>query len=469
MDIDLPIFGDDLPEGNAFPTAAPYQGSDRIEVIQSTSTVSAPMRKRKRNPRVLPVDKRMELRNKDLADWNANYVQNMDAVSKAKKQSRVTQQAKKNADYFVWGRGLGGIAQHYVGGTGPNPFDMFIGDNLFELATGVSRKKVAGTKHDRDSGIDDATQNESRNVRQKNSEPEEEMGRGQDDEGFFMPGGDEVELPREAVTALDDQQIFSSMPWNISASKHGSSAVPRSGRPGMVDQGKPASRPGSRMVSASPLHGRGQPLGLDALKDLESDGDFAMGGDEFAHPGPSSSPIGAASPMKPSTRVSEALDAEGNNFLDFVIDAIGEKRNRVQADFGQAEAATNFDLITFEELLPPHANHKIIACQGFMMVLLLGTKGFLDVQQPVDFGDVNLKLTEKARASQVIEISDVKASGDEEAESDSDVEIVGERIVEAQEEVEDDGEAGEEGHFEEQFAAGHAAYSESEHNELYDD
>jgi meiotic recombination protein REC8 len=433
MDIDLPVYGDDLPEGEAFPAA--QHGDDNIEVIQSTSTVSAPMRRKPRAARVLPIDSRMELRHKELADWNAQYLQNMDAIIKAKTHARNTKQAKKNVEYLVWGRGLGGIAQHYAGATGPNPFEMFIGDNLFELATGVSRKK--GTKHGRDSGIDEATQNEARRVRQKTDEPEEELGRGDEDEGFFQMGLDEIEMPREAATALDDQQIFSSMPWNISASKHGSSALPRSGRVGTTDPGRPGSRPGSRMVSASPLLGRGQPLGLEALRSLESDNNFALGGDDFGGP-ESSSP-----PPSPSQRVAEVLSAEGANFLDFVHDAIVQKRDR---------DAVQTDSVTFEELLPPAENNKMIACQGIMMVLSLGTKGMLDVQQREDFGEISLGLTQQARASRVVEISD-----DEESDGDGDVEMM------------DEGQ--EEGHFEEQFAAGHAAREEGgggDGDSLYD-
>jgi meiotic recombination protein REC8 len=458
MDIDLPILGDDLPEGEAFPTAR--HDDDHIEVIQSTSTVSAPMRKKRRTARVLPIDSRMELRHKDLADWNADYLQNMDAIIKAKKHARIAQQAKKNAEYFVWGRGLGGVAQHYANGTGPNPFEMFIGDNLFELATGISRKK--GTKHSRDSGIDEATQNEARRVRQRTSEREEEMGRGDEDEGFFQPGGDEVEMPREAATALDDQQIFSSMPWNMSASKHGSSAVPRSARLGMTDQARPGSRPGSRMVSASPLLGRSQALGLEALRSLESDGDVALSGDEFAGPGPSSPPTVVPSPVKPSGRINEALSAEDANFLDFVNDAIVEKRDRAQANLNHrtdVAQATEIDIVTFEELLPPVENNKMVACQGLMMVLLLGTKGMLDVQQLGDFGDINLKLTLQAKASQVVEISDDEVSDSDDNQSDGDVDMSQEEVAE---------EVGE-GHFDEQFAAGHAAQEQRDDDDsLYD-
>jgi hypothetical protein len=469
MDLDLPILGDDLPDGEALPTVDQQHSGDQIEVVHSSSTASAPMRKKRRAARVLPTDATMELKNKDLADWNANYLQNMEVITKAKKQGRVTQQAKKDAEYFLWGGGLGGIAQQFAGLPGANPFDMFMGDNLFELYTGVSRKKVAGAKHDRDSGIDDVTQGESRRVRQKSGEPEDEIGRGMGDEDFFMPGGDDVELPREAVSALDDQQMFSAMPWNMSVSRHGSSAIPGSRRLGMLDQGRPGSRPGSRLVSASPLHGRGQPLGLEPLLNLESDGGDALGGDDFAAPGPgpSSPPTVVGAAVQSSTRVREALSAEGENFLEFVTEAIVEKRNGAQADVvdsKQQEDMIEVYDVTFEELLPPVENNKMIACQGLMMVLALGTKGLLDVQQHERFGAINLKLTDKAKASRVVEISDGEES-EQEGTSNGDVEATEEHV--GQERGGDEG--GEGAHFEEQFAAGVAAGLESDHDSLYDD
>ncbi|KAJ4368955.1 R8 protein [Neocucurbitaria cava] len=467
MDIDFPIYGDDLPEGEAFSSSANPQGSEQVEVLHSTSTASAPMRRKRRTARALPTDATIELRNKDLADWNANYLENMKAATQHKIKSRAGPIAKKNAEYFVWGSGIGGIADHMLGTKGSNPFAMFIGDNLFELLTGMNRKKAAGKKHDRDSGIDDATQEESRRVRQKTGEPEEQIGRGLDEDDLFMAGGDEVELPREAETALDDQHIFSAMPWNISASIRGSSAIPRSGRVAMLGSADQNKR-GSRMVSASPLLGRGQPGGLQDFKALESDIDFAYGGDEFALLGISSDFPEPEAPLLATTRVRDALSAEGENFLTFVTEAIAEKRNRAQADlepmsdFLQAEAAADIDEITFEELLPPSENTKVIACQGLMMVLALGMKGMLDVQQPEGFGEIGLKLTEKAKAMQVVEISDGEESESEESEADTaheEEEVQGENIQE--EGVQ------EEGYFQEQFASGSTAHEDGDHDSLY--
>jgi meiotic recombination protein REC8 len=223
------MFGEDLPEGEAFPTGGGSLQDQSSEVVESSDTAVAPNRRKKRTARILPTDTTMELRNKDLLDWNVNYLANMKEASKQKNQHRLAQLAKKNAEFWMWGSGIGGIAARMQGVSGPTPLDRFIGDNLFELFTGVRRKGGAHSKRDRDSGIDEATQEESRRVRQRTDELEDEIGRGRADEGLFIPGSDDVELPREEQPALDDQQRFSEMPWNITASVRGSSAVPRSG------------------------------------------------------------------------------------------------------------------------------------------------------------------------------------------------------------------------------------------------
>ena len=408
MDIDLPVYGDDLPDLEGTSPAADQQYSGHSEIIESSSTVAAPLRRRKRTAQALPQDRRMELRNTEILNWKTDYLNNMKEAARSKIQYRIAQQAKKNAEHYVWGAGIGGLGQNTFGAHGP--LDCFFGDNLFEMFTGNSRNPQARLKRDRDSGIDEATQRESRRKRQKTVDSEE-IGRGQDDEGLFMLGGDEeVELPREAISALDDQQIFSAMPWNISASKRGSSAVPLSGRVTMMsEQGRQGSRAGSRMVSASPLLRRstGHPGEFETLQSLDSDG---IVGEDFIFAAPNSGPAGIDDgAQQPSLRVREALSAEGENFFAFVAEAIADKRDRAQInlatmpDLLQAKAA-NVEDVTFEDLLPPSETSKMVACQGFMMLLSLGTKGMLGVQQPTAFGDIMLSLTEKSKAMQIVEI-----------------------------------------------------------------
>ncbi|KAL5387649.1 hypothetical protein DPSP01_003445 [Paraphaeosphaeria sporulosa] len=408
MDIDFPMFEDDLPEGEAFPTGGGSLQDQPSEVVESSDTVVAPIRRKKRTARVLNNDTTMELRNKELADWNANYLTNMKEASKHKNQYRINQLAKKNAIFWLWGSGIGGIAARMQGINGPTPFDRFIGNNLFELFTGVSRKGGARSKRDRDSGIDEATQEESRRVRQRTDELEEEVGRGQKDEGLFIFGGDDVELPREEQPPLDDQRRFSEMPWNITASVRGSSAVPLSGRVGLVRSAPPSSLTGrnARMISESPLHRRSHPGGLDALKFLDdAEGDLGdLGEDDYGVAGPGiSSDMPEAMFAGPDSRVREAPTAEGGNFLIFVADAIHEKRNRIDLDIApgsgsHADTATVVDEVSFDEVVPLNTNNKFIASQALMMTLTLGTKGLLDVRQGEHFADINLSLTEKGKA-----------------------------------------------------------------------
>ncbi|KAF2629688.1 hypothetical protein BU25DRAFT_489699 [Macroventuria anomochaeta] len=478
MELDLPIYGDGLPEAEATSSPVDQQHSEPSEVVESSSSVAAPMRRKKRAARALPKDTRLELRNSEILGWNTNYLKNMKEAARSKVQHRVQQQAKKNAEHYVWGAGIGGLGRDTFGAQGP--LSRFMGDNLFELLTGTSRNPKATPKRDRDSGIDEATQEEARRKRQKTAEPEEEVGRGQDDEGLFMLGGDEeVELPREAVSALDDQQIFSAMPWNISASKRGSSAIPLSGRVTMMsEQGRQGSRAGSRMVSASPLLRRstGRLGEFEALQSLDSD---ALGGDDFVFAAPTSDPAGAEeATTQPSLRVREALSAEGQNFLTFVAEAITEKCTRALAnlaempDADQTEA-TKVEQVTFEELLPPPETNKTIACQGFLMLLSLGTKGMLDVQQPTAFEDITLKLTEKAKAMNTVEVQD----GDQaEQRGDEGMEDVPAYVGASEEEQHSASEAGDDdevpepddSHFQEQMTAGHAAAGDNDdHDSLY--
>lgn len=466
----LPGEDDKLAENPASSSSSMPHSDPHSEVMEPSESFTAPMRRR-RVPRTIRADAVTELRNKDLVDWNANYLNNMDTAARQKAHNCALTQAKKNAEHYVWGSGLGNIGERMIMSHGYNPFSMFVGDNLFEAITGITRK-VTGIKRDRDSGIDDATQEESRHVRQKITEPE--AARDADEDGFPVPFGDEddaVELPREAASALDDQLVLSLMPWNMSASIRGSSVVPFSGHIDMISSVS-RGRHGSRPISTSPLRGRGQPLVFE-LQHLTSDGDLVGG--EFALPGLSSdSPEPEALPDTTS-RLRKALSAEDENFITYMAEKISEKHNRAETKTGVESKA---DTITFGELLPPKDNTKMVACHGLMMVLTLGSKGMLDIQQPEHFGDIHLGLFVRAEALQTIEAGDDREScndsedEDEENATESVLSMDSQHVAgepgEQDEEMEDPVNV-EEGHFEEQFAAGHGGQEDDDGDSLYAD
>lgn len=138
----------------------------------------------------------------------------------------------------------------------------------------------------------------------------------------------------------------------------------------------------------------------------DEDGDLPLlGGDDYGFMGPGiSSDMPEAMLIEPVSRVQEALTAESGNFLMFVADAIREKHHRVDEDVAPVSddgAATGAEEVSFDEVILPTTNNKMIASQAFMMTLTLGTKGLLDVRQDDHFADINLSLTEKGKAAQV--------------------------------------------------------------------
>ena len=73
------------------------------------------------------------------------------------------------------------------------------------------------------------------------------------------------------------------------------------------------------------------------------------------------------------------------NFLSFVETAIQEK-------LGQAEQSARTGSIDFDDLLPISNNTRIVAAQGLLHVLSLGTKSMIRVQQDSAFGSITLRL-----------------------------------------------------------------------------
>lgn len=156
------------------------------------------------------------------------------------------------------------------------------------------------------------------------------------------------------------------------------------------------------MPSASPLVGRGPerysslefPLAGDDDDDELLAGRRTSDGralDEFQLYGP-----GAAVDTQTaadSQWVRSALNQEAGNFLAFVetkitaVPAPGDEEEDELAGQAQSKAS-----ITFEEMLPPQENTKIVAAQALYHVLALATKSLIIVRQGPADGPIDISL-----------------------------------------------------------------------------
>ena len=184
LDIDLPRFDDQniLPEGEAFPTIAAQApaGSGFLRTSseapqESSESAEAPARRRVAAPKYLPMDQQRSLRNNDLSSWNNNYALNMAGAAQAKQQRKASALAKRNAVFFVYGTGIGGVGQGVGDSKLPSPLDMFAGDRLMAALTGFGpaptgrKRSHAEEEHESDS--------EGRRVRVREDDGDE-VGRG---------------------------------------------------------------------------------------------------------------------------------------------------------------------------------------------------------------------------------------------------------------------------------------------------
>ena len=82
------------------------------------------------------------------------------------------------------------------------------------------------------------------------------------------------------------------------------------------------------------------------------------------------------------------MEKESYNFFEFVKFTIS---NRMATEGNLAE------FVTLDQLIIPDANRVIVAAQALQHVLLLATKGFIQVKQMRPYGDIYIGLNEKAQ------------------------------------------------------------------------
>jgi meiotic recombination protein REC8, fungi type len=240
----------------------------------------------------------------------------------------------------------------------------------------------------------------------------------------------DVEIGREAPEALPEDHS-SQMPWDVySASRLGSARPFGSAAAGMTSSvggpvggfelGPPSilSRRGSRLTTASPLHGRGPPLPLSQRISIIStpereglpsgaafEGDIDMFGGELPPLGDESEEFhlyGPAAAVDTQTAaqsqwLAAALDSESRNFLDF-LDAqiqaqpLTAEEEEEELPGGERQQRT----ATFEGLLPPGEHSRVVAAQAFLHVLTLASKNLITVMQEEGFGDIELGIAVEA-------------------------------------------------------------------------
>ena len=344
----------------------------------------------------------------------------MDALARTKDQNKSAAQARKNAAFWVLGQGVGGVEANFGNDTFPHPLSVFSGETLLQIL-GRRQTSPTGSKRARSESADLDEAEGGRRVRAR-GEDEEDVARGEegpvygfDDDGILPQGDDyqvESEVGRDAPPSLRDQS--SAMPWNLS-SRPGSVQRFGSAGPGMSSSaagGLPMgplsvlSRRGSRLMSASPLHGRAPRLPSLGIGDDQT-GDFDEGilpgedypvgmdfDEDFELYGPSAAVDTQTAGQSQWLRTT--LENEAYNFLNFLDTQIGERAMAVDD-----EEDGMLHSITLDELLPPAENTKVVGAQAMLHVLALTTKGLIVVEQDEAFGDIRLRLVaEKGEQAQ---------------------------------------------------------------------
>ncbi|KAI9716762.1 MAG: hypothetical protein M1812_005102 [Candelaria pacifica] len=438
---DPPLADDfDLPEALPFsPLVIPDEKGAGMAAVssiakdeESSSDLAEAFSRRKRPaPRKLQMDTTMELRSAELTQWNNEYVENMIEISKQKQRSKLQAQAKKNALFWISGRGIGGIALGLGSSHLKTPLGHFGDELLLEAITSV-RSELTGKKRDRegdgDEDPDEERLSENRRVRSRQDDGDQ-VGRGDDaalqDEAMMLIYDEEgLEIGRDAPSELLDRST--AMPWNLSASGQGSqqgSSIARGRSIGGSFGGFPTSIAGpsslygqeqgsqsrriSRLTSASPLLGRGRASGLERLSSIENleneeeagllggrlASDDYGGEDGFQLYGPGAEVDTQTAAQ--SQWMKTTLNQESFNFLEFVKDGIIKEQQKSPHDFDDdlalLESSSN-RYVMFETLLPPAQNTKVVAAQALLHTLALATKHLLGIDQFEAYGEIKLSV-----------------------------------------------------------------------------
>jgi meiotic recombination protein REC8, fungi type len=186
-----------------------------------------------------------------------------------------------------------------------------------------------------------------------------------------------------------------------------------------IELGPPSafSRRMSRLTTASPLQGRGQPIPVSQRISIIStpdrrrlailssglgEDDDMLGGElppledesqDFQLYGPAAA-VDTQTAVQ-SQWLAAALDSESRNFLDFV-DAQMQAKEPMAIEEPQDGGWGQRQAVTFEDLLPSSEHTRMVAAQAFLHVLTLASKNLVIVRQHEGFGDIEIAIAVEA-------------------------------------------------------------------------
>jgi meiotic recombination protein REC8 len=355
-DVSMNLAEEPLPEAEAFQTREPEPNNLGTS---GTEGISAPMRQQRARKRPLIVPDAITMVDKNtLKSWNIDYLTNQIAAAEKRDNSSSVTKARKLAWNMVFGRGIMEVGVPTGIPSTSHPLAKeFSGTGLAALL-GVQFQdqdlhESQGARRSATAAGIDADDDETRSVRAK-LEQQAHVGRNIEERGdrsLIFDQDDEV--GRDHGTVNDTP---ASAPWNRPPSAtHGSSI--------RGSAAKAASLLGSRLVTDSPLYGRGSILPeIERLSDQPNMGFNSL--DMRSH-----------SIDTGDIRDNTVADRESQNFLDFVK-RIAKERGQTQAFHG-----VQCRWVAFEDVFEPPDDGRAVVTQAFFNVLSLASRNIIKVRQ----------------------------------------------------------------------------------------
>jgi meiotic recombination protein REC8 len=202
MDLDLPDVGDgyefNISPGTGAGLSASGQDLDSSFVIDSQEEeyAGAPLRRTK-TVKAIITDRNTEMARRDIISNQQDYLDNMRAQALSHLHRRMPHQARKNAEYWIFGAGLNSVGTDFPGlGELDQLTALFSGAQLLEnmgLSTKLTPKKR------RSNAL--AEEEDERRVRARLDDEIEILRIGDDD---YVLALDDIEQPRDGGRELDD-------------------------------------------------------------------------------------------------------------------------------------------------------------------------------------------------------------------------------------------------------------------------